>query len=165
MLFGLKSCRKWVCRYFSVSVSAFPKCWVARTTCSGCKENWTLCMWRSKVPLPLGTESSEPETFAHQNTKPPFTLGELMRHQEGKKRKKKTKTACGRLGVVGHVMQTPLHQWVGVETFNCADGRLKFLGLWRESQKHSVLNCDSAAAWNSRVHLSPNMKAGVNASL
>lgn len=127
-------------------------------------------MYRGKVSLPLGTESSEPETFAHQNTKPPFTLGELLRHQEKqqhqKKKKGKTKkTACGCLGVVGHVIQTPLDQRVGVETFNCADGRLKFLGLWRESQKRSVWNCDSAPAPNSRVHLSPNMKTGVNASL
>lgn len=50
------------------------------------------------MPLPLGTESSEPETFAHQNTKPPFTLGELMRHQEEKKKEKKDKNSLWPFG-------------------------------------------------------------------
>lgn len=147
----------------------FPKCWVARTTSSGCKENGTLCIYRGQSECPCLWEqrapSLKPLLIRTWNLLLPWENFGATRRKNNNNKKTKTKTACGCLEVVGHVMQTPLDQRVGVETFNCADGRLKFLGLWRESQKRSELNCDSAAASNSRVHLSPNIKAGVNASL
>lgn len=120
-----------------------------KTELSACEGAKCPCLWEQRAP------NLKPLLIRTRNLLLPWENLCATRRGGGKKGKKKTKTACGRLGVVGHVMQTPLHQWVGVETFNCADGRLKFLGLWRESQKHSVLNCDSAAASNSRVHLSP----------
>lgn len=74
-------------------------------------------MYRAKEPLPLGTQSSEPETFAHQNTNLPFTLGQLLQQKQKQKQQNRQKQLVAVLKVVGHVMQTPLDQWAGGKDF------------------------------------------------